>query len=123
MAGPSPGARGQRRTRRFRDTVSAHVGENFTHEHALHRVARHQPRFAAPEFLESIRLVELNAGERRLDLNLLRAVRSGVVLSQPKERGPDPPPGCTTPDIHRCSILIVVDAMRGKAEHDALAVE
>ena len=47
-------------------------------------MTRHQPRLAAPELFETIRLVELNTGEGGLDLDGRRAMRAGVILGQPQ---------------------------------------
>jgi hypothetical protein len=57
--------------------------ELLAHQHTRHRFARHQHGLAALQFFESMRLIELDAGQRRLDLNARRLVGTRVLFGKP----------------------------------------
>jgi hypothetical protein len=71
-------------------------GESLPHEHARDGPSRHESRVSATDLLESVRLVELDASQRGLDLDtrgplgdplqpsVLKSLRSRIMRLPPR---------------------------------------
>src|SRR5688572_30776457 len=86
-------------------------------------MARGEPRLSSADLLIAVRFVELDAGERGLDLNTGRAADDGVRLGSAQERASDTLPGGLAPHVHRRAVQRPVDLIvAGEAKDSLLAL-
>src|SRR5688500_11603441 len=93
------------------------------HEHAGDDMPGGEPGLSPVDLLVTVGLVELHAGERRLDLNTGRAAGDGVRLGSAQERASHTLPRGGAPHVHRRAVQRPLDLIvAGEAEDSLLAL-
>src|SRR5262245_5417481 len=97
--------------------------QTLAHEHTGQGVPRHQRGITAAGLLETVRPVELDAGQRRLDLNGRCPVFDCMSLRQSQQRRPDAQSGSGAANVHGHAVFRVVDPMGRKPEHNEFTLK
>ncbi|SRR6266511_4243210 len=78
--------------------------------------------FSTANFVESIRLIELDGGERCIDADAVCARRDGCRLCRPEQSRTYPKSRGFAPNVNGRPMLVLLDAVRRKTQHLTVAI-